>query len=256
MKKYLLAVAACLSLSFITEEVKHGVITYTTKINMHKRIPPDQEEMKKMIPEFNSVQNQLFFSDSESLFKPLPVDENPFDTSGGGSWSAATPGGGTRTIRMVMQNETYLDREDDMMTQLREFMGKKYIVKAETKRMPWKLGSGTKQLLGYACKDASFTDENKRQIIAWYTEDIRVPIGPEGFHGLPGLILEVDINDGEMLISADKLDLRALKKNELKEPKGGEELTEEAYQAMVKEQMEKMGVQGGPGGGMRMIIRN
>lgn len=255
MKKYLLAVFACLSLSFITEEVKQGVITYTTKINMHKRIPPDQEEMKKMIPEFNSVQNQLLFNEMESLFKPIPADENPFDNGGGGSWTGTAPGGGMRTIRMVLQNETYLNRDADLMTQLRDFMGKKYIIKKEPKRIPWKLGSETKQLLGYACKDASFTDENQRKVRAWYTEDLRIPIGPEGFHGLPGLILEVDVNEGEMLITADKLDLRALKKNELKEPKGGEELTEEAYQAMVKEQMEKMGAQSGPGG-MRMIIRN
>lgn len=249
MKKYLLAVFACLLLSFINKQIMQGVITYTTKINMHKRIPPEQDEVKKMIPEFNSVQNQLFFKDMESLFKPLPADENPFDNGG------AAPGEGTIMIRMVNQNETYLNRDADMMTQLRDFMGKKYIIKNTPKRIPWKLGAETKQLLGYACKDASYTDENQRKIRAWYTEDLRIPIGPEGFHGLPGLILEVDVNEGEILIIADKLDLRALKKNELKEPKGGEELTEDTYQAMVKEQMAKMGAHGTPGG-MRMIIRN
>lgn len=248
MKKYLLAILVCASLGFVSNEVSQGVITYTTKVNMHKRIPPEEEEMKKMVPEFNTTQDNLFFNELESLFKPLPVDENPFDQSAGSD-------GGPRVIRMVMQNETYINRDNDMMTQLRDFMGKKFIIKKETSRIPWKLGQESKEIAGYPCKNASYTDENKREITAWYTEEIRLPLGPETFHGLPGLILEVAINTDEMVITADKIDLRVLKKNELKEPKGGEEMTEEAYRAMVQAEMEKMGVQGGQGG-MRMIIRN
>lgn len=248
MKKYLLAILVCASWGFISNEVTQGVVTYTTKVNMHKRIPPEEEEIKKMVPEFNSTQNQLFFNELESLFKPLPVDENPFDQSEGS-------GGGPRVIRMVMQNETYINRDNEMMTQLREFMGKKYIIKNETSRIPWKLGVESKEISGFVCKNATYTDENQREITAWYTEQVRLPIGPEGFHGLPGLILEVAVNSDEIVITADKIDLRGLKKNELKEPKGGEELTDEAYKAMVQTEMEKMGVQGGQGG-MRMIIRN
>ena len=45
---------------------------------MHKRIPVEQEEMKKMISEFSSTQSQLFFNQTESLFKPVLPDENPF----------------------------------------------------------------------------------------------------------------------------------------------------------------------------------
>lgn len=256
MKKYLLAILVCASWGFISDEISQGVVTYTTKTNIHKRIPPEQSEMKKMIPEFNTTQNQLFFNELESLFKPLPVDENPFDqSSGGGSWTSSGSGGGQRMIRMVLQNETYINRDNDMMTQLREFMGKKYIVKKETSRIPWKLGHDTKEISGYTCKSATYTDENKREITAWYTEQIRLPLGPESFHGLPGLILEVAVNKDEIVITADKIDLRALKKNELKEPKSGEEMTDEAYKAMVEAEMEKMGAQGGQGG-MRMIIRN
>ena len=256
MKKYILAILVCASWGFISSEVSQGVITYTTKVNMHKRIPPEQEEMKKMVPEFNTTQNNLFFNELESLYKPLPVDENPFDqSSGGGSSTSSGGGGGQRVIRMVMQNETYLNRDNDMMTQLKEFMGKKYIIKNEPSRIPWKLGQESREIAGYPCKNASYTDENKREITAWYTEEIRLPIGPEGFYGLPGLILEVSVNVDDIVITADKIDLRGLKKNELKEPKGGEEMTDEAYKAMVQTEMEKMGVQGGKGG-MRMIIKN
>jgi GLPGLI family protein len=247
MKKYILAILVCASWAFISNEVSEGVITYTTKINMHKRIPAEQEEMKKMIPEFNTSQHMLVFNEMSSLYKAVPVDENPFDDQAGA-------GGGRLVMRMVNQNETYFDRGEDMMVLLREFMGKKYLTKNDSKRLPWKLGTDTKEIHGYLCKNAFFTDENEREVLAWYTEDLRIPIGPDRFHGLPGLIMEVNINQDEMVISVEKLDFRNLKKNELKEPKSGQEITDEAYRAMMQEQMEKMGAQGQ--GGFRMMIRN
>lgn len=247
MKKYLLAMLVCASWAFISHQVEHGVITYSTKVNVHKRIPADQEEMKKMVPEFNVTESLLVFSGEESLYKPVPINENPFDQGPGD--------GGPRMMRMVLQNEIYVDRSSEIMTQLREFMGKKYIIQKETTRIPWKLGQDTKEIQGMLCKNAFYTDENQREIVAWFTEEIRLPIGPEIFHGLPGLILEVSINTDDMIITADKIDLRALKKNELRIPKGGQEITDEAYRAMAQEQMEKMGAQSGQGG-FRMMIRN
>jgi GLPGLI family protein len=116
------------------------------------------------------------------------------------------------------------------------------------------LGSETKEIQGYLCKNAFFNDENEREILAWYTEELRIPIGPDRFHGLPGLIMEVIINDDKMVISIEKMDFRSRKKNELKEPKGGQEISDEEYRAMMQEQMEKMGAQGQ--GGFRMMIRN
>jgi GLPGLI family protein len=246
MNKILILSLLVILTSFTKVQSQEGAVIYTTKINMHKRIPAEQEEMKKMIPEFTSSQNELIFNDIQSLFKPVPVDENPFDQG---------PGGQRMSFRMVVQNETFLDRDNEGITQLRDFMGKKYIVKSEMKRIPWKLGNETKTINGYACKNAVYTDENQREIVAWYSEDLRVPVGPESFYGLPGLILEVIINNDEMIIGATKIDMRNLKKNELKEPKGGIEISDEEYKAMVKEQMEKMAGQRGQGN-TRMFIRN
>lgn len=248
MKKYLIAAFVCASWAFISNQIDQGVITYTTKVNMHKRIPSEQEEMKKMIPEFNSSQQMLIFDELTSLFKALPVDENPFDQGPGA-------GGQRMVMRVMMQDEIFLDRDADMVTQLREFMGKKYIIKKDANRIPWKLGQETKEVNGFLCRNATYKDENEREITAWYTEEIRLPIGPQNFYGLPGLILEVAINTDEVVITAEKIDIRALKKNELREPKGGQEISDEDYRAMVEEQMEKMGAQRGQRG-FRMMIRN
>jgi hypothetical protein len=122
MKKYILAILACASWAFISNEVSEGVTTYTAKINMHKRIPAGQDEMKKMIPEFNTSKYMLVFNEMSSLYKAVPVDENPFNAQAGA-------GGGRMVMRMINQNETYFDRGEDMVIQLREFMGKNYLTK-------------------------------------------------------------------------------------------------------------------------------
>ncbi|EOZ99243.1 hypothetical protein A33Q_0621 [Indibacter alkaliphilus LW1] len=247
MKKHILAIMACLLLSFISQQTEEAAIIYSTKVNMHKRIPEDRQEMKQMVPEFNITKNILLFNENESLYKSLPEEENPFDPSSGGN---------RIMIRTVSPNETYLDRDESLVTHLREFMGKKYLIKKEQNLIPWKLEQDTKEVQGFLCKSASYIDENQREIRAWYTEDIRVSLGPESYHGLPGLILEVAINDDDMVISADKIEWRTLKKNEIKAPKGGQEVSEEEYMAMIEEQMKSMGMQPQGSGGFRMIIRN
>ena len=114
---------------------------------------------------------------------------------------------------------------------------------------------------GYECRQAYYTDEaklningelraEKREITAWYTDKIRPFLGPDRFNTLPGTILALDINNGERVLVATAIELRELKKNELKMPEKGERVTQEAYRKLVDEQMKRMNNGGG------MIIRN
>src|SRR6188474_1095115 len=57
-------------------QANEGMITYETKLNMHRTLPKEREEMKKMIPEFRVSQQQLFFNANESLYKPVEEDED------------------------------------------------------------------------------------------------------------------------------------------------------------------------------------
>ena len=159
------------------------------------------------------------------------------------------------TIRMQAPNsETYTNRDTQERVVQQEFQGKQYLITDTLKVSPWKFGTETKYILGYECKQAYFTDESrpdqKMEITAWYTDQVGMFLGPERFNTLPGAVLAVDINNGERVIVAKLVELKALKKNDLKRPTSGEKTTSEAYRAMVAEQMKKMGASGG------MIIRN
>ena len=51
-----LGVVACLgAMSFVFPQATQGIITYEVKVNMHRTLPPDRQEMKSVVPEFNAA---------------------------------------------------------------------------------------------------------------------------------------------------------------------------------------------------------
>jgi GLPGLI family protein len=89
-------------------------------------------------------------------------------------------------------------------------------------------------------------------ITAWYAPEIPISQGPEGYWGLPGLILEV--NDGKTTILCSKIVLNAKEKAEIKAPNNGKVLTQAEYDEAVTKKMEEMMEmnQGQGRGGMQM----
>lgn len=246
MKRFLLIigiVVCAASTAFVYTQDMQGAIAYETKINLHRNIPKEREAMKSMVPEFRTTKQQLVFNAGESLYKPVIEDEEDEDVQGGGM-----------RMRFRMPNvEIYTNQAETMRLTQQEFMGKKYLIQDTLKIAPWKFGDQTKEIMGYECRQAYYTDERQgrtQEITAWFTDKIRPFLGPENFNTLPGAVLAVDINNGERVIIATAVDFRELKKNELKAPSSGTRITQEEFQKMVAEQMEKMRANGG------MIIRN
>lgn len=98
-----------------------------------------------------------------------------------------------------------------------------------------------KEVAGHVCMNAYREDTLKKQkIYVWFALDIPVPSGPERLGGLPGLILEADVNDGGMLITADKIELKKLT-NELEAPKKvkGKKVNEAGYNEVIRKHMEE-----------------
>ncbi|MBT1701143.1 GLPGLI family protein [Fulvivirgaceae bacterium PWU4] len=239
----LLGVLVCLAAAQVVLGQTEGHIIYEVKVNLHRTLPKEREEMKAMIPEFRTNQDQLFFNASESLYKPVEEDEDE---------DADMGGGGMRMRIMRPNNIIYIDQNTSRRVMEQDFMGKKYLIEDSLKIMAWKFGSETKEVKGYLCRQAMFYNEERKQnVVAWYTDKLRPFLGPEGFNTLPGAVLEVNVNDGERIISAKSITLRALKKNELKVPSDGTKITQEEFRKKVSEQMERRRAEGA-----NVIIRN
>lgn len=237
---------------------QQGVITYENRVNMHRNIPADRQEMKAMVPEFRTTKMQLFFNGEESIYKPLIEDEEEQFNSGG-----------MRMTFRMPRVETYTNSSTSMILSLQELMGKKYLITDTVRMSPWKFGTETKEIMGYTCKMAYFTLSTEmttmrvengvptperraitQEITAWYTDKIRPSLGPERFNTLPGAVLALDVNNGERVIVARNVELRELKKDEWKVPDSSTKVSQAEFNKIQEEQMEKMRANG------RTIMRN
>ncbi|MEQ9168519.1 MAG: GLPGLI family protein, partial [Fulvivirga sp.] len=87
MKKIVLLIGIItlvLAVSQAFSQGMEGVITYESKTNLHRRLPPEREEMKKMMPQFRTSKEQLFFNATESVYKPVIEDDLDELDNGGG----------------------------------------------------------------------------------------------------------------------------------------------------------------------------
>ena len=218
-----------------------GIVTFEEKINLHRRLT--DESMKAMIPEFRSSNMLFYFKGEACIYKP---DENEEDEE------ANTGGGGGMRFRRP-QGETYRDLATGNQVSTREFAGKKYLIEDTLKQRAWKIGTETKKIAGYDCTKATFKDTaQKADVIAWFTMDLPLSAGPQTYGALPGMILEVDSNNGEMLISAKKIEFKKLKDKDIAVPTKGEKITQAEFRKKMEEWLK---ANGGRGGNGRMIIR-
>ncbi len=252
--------------SIAIAQQKEGIITYERKINMHKRI--QDEQMKAMMPEFRTSSHLLLFSDSISIYKAVPEEEAPDPFEGGN-------GGG---IRMAFKmpgdgGEIYKNFATGAMIEQTEIFSKTFIITDSIKKQAWKLTGETKKVLGHNCFKATtkqkvkvggmmrrrdngndtatqkppVLQDQEQDVAAWFADDIVTPVGPENHGGLPGVILMLDINNGEVVFTATDIK-PTVNKKDIKQPTKGKKVTREEYRTIVKEMMQNFGP---PGGGRR-----
>lgn len=216
-------------------DVTSGVIEYEHKVNLHRRLAGENEAMRAMVPEYRVSTFQLSYNGQLSLYKPV-LEYEPEEMGSGG-------------VRIQMRqpySEIFTDASTRAVVQFREFLGKNYLIEDALTIQPWKMGEEIREINGYTCRIAWYTDTTtNNEVTAWYTTDLPPYIGPERFNTLPGTVLAVDINNGERVIVAKNIAFRQLKKNELKRPEKGTKVTATEYEAMVEEQMEQMRQHGG-----------
>lgn len=98
--------------------------------------------------------------------------------------------------KIVILSNDYADEETSYykhfsshkMTEAIDFLMKTYIISDTLGNLSWKLHNEEKEILGQKCYRATLGDS----ITAWYCMNIPISDGPGPYHGLPGLILDVE----------------------------------------------------------------
>lgn len=228
MKKVFAACSFILLLQTATAQVKEGKITYEQTVDMYRRIPEENQQLRSMIPQFRTAKFELLFAGNQSLFKA--VEEETDMTEQNNNGIVLRIGGGA-------ENEYYRNFNTQKSVEIRELMDELYLVEDSIRRLVWKLEEAeTKTMLGYTCKKATTKTPRGSDVVAWYSEEIPVASGPEQFNGLPGMILGIDANKGEIIFTAKNLDVKADMKN-LKTPSKGKKLSHSEFLAKQKELM-------------------
>ncbi|WP_460970566.1 GLPGLI family protein [Spirosoma migulaei] len=165
---------------------------------------------------------KLVFTENESLYGYS--SESGETEDGGYSWRNS-------------ELKLYRNFEKDKKMDLIEMLGKTYIIEDSLHTPNWKIGNQIKDIAGYICMKAETEDPIKKQkITAWFAQDIPVSAGPERYNGLPGVILELSLNDGDVVIEATSVTLKKITADDLKLPKAkGKKINDAAYDALIRQ---------------------
>ncbi len=218
-------------------QTTEGVIYYEDAVKLNIQLPEDADEsLRAMIPDKQTFPKALYYKGDESLFKDV---EEADGEAGGGSWSAESGGANIQIKIMKPENLTYKNLAEEMMTEQKDFMGRKFLIKTELGGLKWKLVKEQKEILGFACQKAELQDD-KRTVTAWYTTQIPSSNGPDEFGQLPGMILEVDIDNGKRVITAKKVSPALPETETIEAPKKGDKVTKEEFEKIVEEKTKEM----------------
>ena len=254
------------------ELLKQGRVLYDHTIEIKISLGAGaSEEMQRMIPKSRSNKLEVLFGNNQSLRRAVPEDiedENAGSVNGGGLT--------IRTNVMGANDIFFTDLASGIRKQQTEVGTKTYIVVDTVKRLDWKLTGETKMILNYLCQKATTQSINNRMamnivngvaqqtqvidtsnIAVWFTTAIPVSAGPEYGGQLPGMILEININNGRDVYKAldvsPKADLAVIK-----EPKSGKTITRQEYaaerQKLLKDMQGQMKTSGNGNG--TFIIRS
>lgn len=239
-----LVAAAPLTTQTLTAQTQQGTIIYERKIDAWRHI--DDDQMKAMIPQFQTAQFELLYRDSLSFYLAVPKDDapDPFDDQGPGGNRMVMRFGGPGDAGTLFRN--YSSGQLLEQTTLDDVQ---YVIADTIHPFPWKLSTDTLTILGHLCKKATaVSPRNNSQIVAWYCEDIPLPVGPDHFGSLPGAILKLDVDNGSMVFTASQLS-RAIDAKNMKLPRG-KMITRAAFEKKMDEVLGPADSKG------RRIIRN
>ena len=240
-----------------------GSAVYQTKTKVEmdlaaSGIPADRikriEEMMKNQMEKTYI---LTFDKTASIYK----EEEKLDQNTGGR-------GGMRFMMMGSgaSGKYYKNIQTKTSAKENEFSGKNFLIKDALKTYEWKMEQETKMIGNNMCFKATTiiempanannfrfgrrNNDNKEEekeevektelvpVTAWYSIDIPVSHGPGDYWGLPGLILE--INAGNTQILCTKIVMNPKEKADISEPTKGKVVTEKEYDEILKEKMKEM----------------
>jgi GLPGLI family protein len=198
-KVFIMSILYMFCAGFAQAQNKTGKVTYKRTqyyINIMSKLPfATEEDIERERLTWGRNEGkwgreyELYFNDGKTLYTDKKSEGNY-----GYSWK---------------EDEYFLFRDLNKKTikDLIDFDSKAVLIEDDAPRFKWKILNEIKEIAGYVCMKAETTDPFRgNPVHAWFSAEIPVSAGPEGYGGLPGMILELVFNEDDLVISAQKVE--------------------------------------------------
>jgi len=247
-------------LNLSAQGIDGGTIKYQliTKLDFSKRLEknPDNQRLKDWLadlPEESVILKTLTFTTTESLYEEIITENEAVDPKVRRAAFFMSFG---RKPRPTVE-KVYLNIDKNKKVEQLSFMTRKFIVESDVEAKNWKLSTEMRKIKDYPCMSAEMIIEVDSMkidtIVAWFTPQIPLSLGPENYTGLPGLVLAVEKNS-ETILLASSIELTAPAKDAIVKPSEGKKVTKKELDKIIEEKIKefeetrRQGGGHGPGG--------
>jgi GLPGLI family protein len=213
--------------------LSQGKIEYERRINQYARMDDDNswtELQKKTMSQFKTSYFDLLFNRSKTLYKPgkeSPDKPNPFFGE-----------------QPALDNTVYADLDNEKSVSQKKIFEEVFLVQDSLRKIKWKITDETRTIAGFSCRRANALIMDSIYVVAFYTDEILTPGGPESFSGLPGMILEVALPHQHITWSATKVEAVTVPDTQLTAPAKGKKMTNTTLLQTIQHSLKDWGKQG------------
>lgn len=180
---YLLAIIV-IGVKAQTVFINSAKITFEKKVNLQRQMADNDwlsDDAKDKMKKYVTTYWDYNFNETTSSYKAKKKetqmsDENMFFFSSG-----------------EVTAEMYTDLGKNSRIIKKSIMGEDYILPDTIPNINWKIMHDVRKIAGYECRKAIGVINDTVYVVAFYTDEILLKGGPEGFTGLPGMILGLAI---------------------------------------------------------------
>lgn len=213
-----------------TSKVLYKVHSAINPKDAKMKAPTAAQLMTEVISDMHNIKFRLVFNKTESLFEEI---ESMVSDEKKDSYLQLL------SRSMSFDGKLYTNIKTGLVLHQKELTSDVFLIESNVKDIKWNLTAETKKIDTYTCYKATTvtTIESVRgpvelPVTAWYAPNIPFSFGPTNYAGLPGLILEVEVN--KLVFYAVKIELNKPSNAEIKAPTKGKRISEKEFHEIEK----------------------
>lgn len=226
LKTMFLTICICMYSSTKAQTfINKGKIEYEVKTDVKKTMGNSQweEMLKDKLPRFQTGYYTLTFDNDKSIYE--------FDHWG-------EPKVPDYMVRGEDEIKYFYNYNSGSFSAKKNLNGVNLTIVDSIRKLNWRLVNENRVIAGFNCRKAVAVLFDSVYVFAFYTEEIVLPGGPAGFHGLPGAILGITVPRLYTSWLATKLEVTDINTKKIQPVTAKNTLSKAELTTLIKKRME------------------